>query len=112
MKFPTFARSKAPSGGDEKATTPNAALSKSSSESEFERKSEPSIGRKTSNPRSDKLIETIPVQEVVPLEKTNAEPEYPGGVKLVVITTALCLSVFCMALVLFHMPFMLHDQVF
>lgn len=110
MKFPTFARSKAPRGGDEKAITPNAPLSKSSSESEIEKKGEPSIGSRTSHLQGDRISETTPVQEVAPLEKPYDEPEYPGGVKLVIITIALCLSVFCMALVLFPTLVMLHDQ--
>lgn len=111
MKFPTFARSKAPRGGDEKVTTPNAALSKSSSESGIEKKGELSLGSRTSHSQADKIFEATPVQEVAPLEKPNDEPEYPGGVKLVIITVALCLSVFCMALVLPPMLILLHDQV-
>lgn len=115
MKFPTFARSNAPSGRDEKVSPSPAALSKSSSESEIEKKSEHehSIGSKTSHPQDDKISEAPPVLEGAPLENSNDEPEYPGGIKLVIITIALCLSVFCMALV--HLPlmlFMLHDQVY
>lgn len=110
MKFPTFARSKAPSGGDEKGITPNAALSKSSSESEIEKKGEPSNGSTISHLQGDGISEATPVKEVASLEKPNDEPEYPGGVKLVIITIALCLSVFCMALVLPPTLVMLHDQ--
>lgn len=112
MKFPTFTRSNAPSGGDEKVSTPTAALSKSSSESDIEKKDEHSIGSKTSHPQDDKILDVTPAVGVAPLEKPNDEPEYPGGVKLVIITTALCLSVFCMALVYLPMLFMLHDQVY
>lgn len=112
MKFPTFARSKAPSGGDEKITTPNAALSKSSSESEIEKKGELSTGSKTSDPQGDKILGATPVQEVATLEKPSDEAEYPGGVKLVIITIALCLSVFCMALVHLLIFILLHDQAF
>lgn len=112
MKFPTFARSNAPSGGDEKVPPPTAALSNCSSESEIEKKVEHSIGSKNSHPQEDKILEAAPVLEVVPLEKPNDEPEYPGGIKLVIITTALCLSVFCMALVHLPMLSMLHDLVY
>lgn len=112
MKFPNFARSNAPSGENEKVSPPTAALSKSSSESEIEKKVEHSIGSKTSHPQDDKILEATPVQEVAALEKPNDEPEYPGGVKLVIITIALCLSVFCMALVHPLMLFLLHDQVY
>lgn len=112
MKFPTFARSNAPSGEDEKVSPPTAALSKSSSESEIEKKVQHSIGSKTSHPQDDKILEAAPVQEVAPLEKPNDEPEYPGGVKLFIITIALCLSVFCMALVHLPMLFLLHDKVY
>lgn len=110
MKFPTFARSSAPSGENEKVSPPTAALSKSSSESEIEKKVEHSIGSKTSHPQDDQILEATPVQEAAALEKPNDEPEYPGGVKLVIITIALCLSVFCMALVHLPMLFLLHDQ--
>lgn len=112
MKFPTFARSNAPSGEDEKVSPPTAALSKSSSESEIEKRVEHSVGSKTSHPQDDKISEAAPVQEVAPLEKPNDEPEYPGGVKLVIITIALCLSVFCMALVHLPMLFLLNDQLY
>lgn len=111
MKFPLFAPSKTPSGGDEKSTTSNAALSKSSLESEIEKRGESLIGSKTSHPQGGNISEATPVQELAPLEKPNDEPEYPGGAKLIIITIALCLSVFCMALVLLPMLVMLHNQV-
>lgn len=110
MKFPTFARSNAPSGGDENLSPPTAAWSKSSSESEIEKNVE--ISSNTSHPQDEKTLEATPVPEVAPLENPNDEPEYPGGIKLVIITIALCLSVFCMALVHLPMLFMLHDQVY
>lgn len=112
MKFPTFARSHAPSGENEKASPPTAALSKSSSESVIEKKVEHSIDSKTSHPQEDHILEATPVQEAAALEKPNDEPEYPAGVKLVIITIALCLSVFCMALVHHPILFLLHDQVY
>lgn len=111
MKFPLFAPSKTPNGGDEKSTTSNAALSKSSLESEIEKRGESLIGSKTSHPQGDNISEATPVQELAPLEKPNDEPEYPGGAKLIIITIALCLSVFCMALVLLPMLVILHNQV-
>lgn len=112
MKFPAFALSKAPSVGDEKSITPNAALSKISSESETEKKGEPSIGSTTSHLQGDRTSEAAPVKDVAPLEKSNDEPEYeyPRGAKLVIITIALCLSVFCMALVFLPALVILHNQ--
>ncbi|KAL8954074.1 MAG: hypothetical protein Q9222_000131 [Ikaeria aurantiellina] len=48
--------------------------------------------------QNEKTIETTPVQEAEALDKVSEEPEYPSGAKLTIITVALCLSVFLMAL--------------
>lgn len=116
MKFPSFARSKPASEikADEAITTnPVNASSKNSSLSDhIEKPNEiekhepnqtlsrnPSIGSKASQNRGEKVIEATPVEEAAALEKLNDDIEYPGGTKLAIITLALCLSVFCMALV-------------
>ncbi|KAL8694157.1 MAG: hypothetical protein Q9218_001154 [Villophora microphyllina] len=51
-----------------------------------------------SQPQTEKVIETTPVEEAEALEKLSEEPEYPSGAKLAIITLSLCLSVLCMAL--------------
>ena len=47
----------------------------------------------------EKIIETTPLEEAEALDKLSDEVEYPTGSKLAVITLALCLSVFLVALV-------------
>ena len=61
---------------------------------------EPVLGN-VSAPHShaEKTVEETAIQEAAALDKLSDEPEYPKGVKLAVITAALCLSVFLMALV-------------
>ena len=61
-----------------------------------------------------KALRGVVIDEPVTVEKTEADldrtvsnlsqeaEEYPGSVKLILVTVALCLSVFCMALV-WHM---------
>lgn len=108
MKFPTFSKSKTatPTGVDQAATaTPIQDSSKTSSlfdaginGSEKVSRSL-SRGSKTSNLHGEKTVKTTPVEEAAALEKLNDEIVYPSGAKLAIITTALCLSVFCMALV-------------
>jgi len=46
-----------------------------------------------------RVIETTPIEEAAALDKLSDEPEYPSGIKLFIITIALCLSVFLVALV-------------
>ena len=46
-----------------------------------------------------RVVEETPVEEAAALDKLSEEPEYPTGAKLFVISVALCLSVFLMALV-------------
>ncbi|MCJ1366565.1 hypothetical protein MMC16_005694 [Acarospora aff. strigata] len=45
-----------------------------------------------------RVVEETPVEEAAALDKLSEEPEYPTGAKLFVISVALCLSVFLMAL--------------
>lgn len=45
-------------------------------------------------------IGDVSLEKVKTLERPlDDEPEYPSGIKLTIITAALCISVFCMALV-------------
>ena len=44
-------------------------------------------------------IGDVSLEKVKTLERPLDEPEYPSGIKLTIITAALCISVFCMALV-------------
>lgn len=47
----------------------------------------------------EKNVQTTPVEEAEALDKLSDEGEYPSGSKLAIITLALCLSVFLVALV-------------
>ena len=47
----------------------------------------------------EKGIETTPLEEAEALDKLSDEPEYPSGSKLAVLTMALSLAVFLVALV-------------
>lgn len=58
-----------------------------------------SVGSKAFQHPEEKTVEKTPVEEAKALENFEEESEYPSGIKLTVITVALCLSVFCMALV-------------
>lgn len=49
--------------------------------------------------QGEETVEKTPAQEAEVLEKPEEKPEYPSGPKLTIITAALCVSVFCMALV-------------
>lgn len=49
-----------------------------------------------------KIVEATPLEDAAALDKLSDEPEYPTGLKLFVITIALCLSVFLVALVSYH----------
>ncbi|MCJ1464683.1 MFS sugar transporter [Pseudocyphellaria aurata] len=57
-----------------------------------------SVGSKTSQHLGEQTTEKTATEEAAALEKFDDEPEYPTGVKLTIITVALCVSVFCMAL--------------
>lgn len=115
MKFPSFARSKPASetnGENVTAGTVHGSSKNSSLSDEIERTDvaekhdperpvshNPSIESRASQRRGEKIIDATPVEEAKALEKMDDEIEYPGGTKLAIITLALCLSVFCMALV-------------
>lgn len=61
----------------------------------------PSINDPTSthSGTDEKTVETSPMEEAEALDKLSDEVEYPTGSKLAIITLALCLSVFLVALV-------------
>ena len=46
-----------------------------------------------------KVVETTGLEEAEALDKLSEEPEYPTGMKLAIITIALCFSVFLVAIV-------------
>lgn len=118
MKFPTFASTKAasPSNTDEskqsKPAHANPDSSKGSSLLDYEKNlsdseknghvpvvRNSSIGSKDVQQRGGETVDKTPVEEAEALENLGNETEYPSGIKLAIITTALCVSVFCMALV-------------
>ena len=117
MKFPSFASSKPASevkADDVPTTSVVNGFSKDSSLSDEIEKSNdtekrdphrtvsrnPSIRSNTSQNREKPIIETTPAEEAAAADNLDGdEIEYPGGTKLAIITLALCLSVFCMALV-------------
>lgn len=114
MKFPTFSsKAASPTSIDESKTVyANHDSSKGSSFldneknlSDSEKNGHVPVSRNSSaaskipQHRGEVIVEKTPVEEAKALEHFAEEPEYPSGIKLVIITTALCVSVFCMALV-------------
>lgn len=115
MKFPTFSSSKAASPtirhesnvahSNHDSSKCSSLLEKEKNLSDSEKKGHvplsrnSSIGSKASEHRGERTVEKTPVEEAKALEKFEEEPEYPSGIKLTIITIALCVSVFCMALV-------------
>lgn len=113
MKFPTFSsKAASPTSIDESKTVyANHDSSKGSSFldneknlSDSEKNGHVPVSRNSSaaskipQHRGEVIVEKTPVEEAKALEHFAEEPEYPSGIKLVIITTALCVSVFCMAL--------------
>ena len=108
MKLPTFLQKKN-AASTEVSTAPTVAPSIStSSASDIEKPPVDPEHEKTSPAVADvaatdgtgaKTVEETAVQEAAALDKLSDEPEYPKGAKLGIITAALCLSVFLMALV-------------
>ncbi|MCJ1262827.1 MFS sugar transporter [Lobaria immixta] len=113
MKFPTFSsKAASPTSIDESKTVhANHDSSKGSSFldneknlSDSEKNGHVPVSRnsstasKISQHRGEVIVEKTPVEEAKALEHFAEEPEYPSGIKLAIITTALCVSVFCMAL--------------
>ena len=58
-----------------------------------------SSSSRSSSPKETKVVEETPLEEAAALDKLSDEPDYPTGGKLAIITLALCLSVFLVALV-------------
>lgn len=104
MKLPGFLHSKASTASESPATTLAPARSERTS-SDLE-KPAPALASSSGSVRSDshgngeKVVETTALEEIAAVDKlSDDEHEYPTGGKLAVITAALCLSVFLMALV-------------
>ena len=53
----------------------------------------------TTPAQGEKVVESSGLEEAAALDKLSEEPVYPSGIKLAIITVALCLSVFLVALV-------------
>lgn len=107
MKFPNLRRPKGPIGNDRMMETSRPSTAVPSQEPSLSNVEKGSLGGATS-PRASttdvgygekRIIETTPVEEAAALDKLSSEPEYPKGLKLLVIMIALCLSVFLVALV-------------
>lgn len=108
MRLP-FAKPKAPPTPDHDGTTAASAnpppISESSASVDLDEKKDletekPStLARIATGASHASGIQTTAIQEAGALDKLSDEPEYPSGPKLAIITTALCFSVFCMALV-------------
>jgi hypothetical protein len=106
MKLPTFLQKKtaastqpstAPAMDPSTPTTSTSDLEKPSLDQE---KTSPAAGDGTVlHGGEDKTVDETAIQEAAALDKLSDEPEYPKGAKLGIITAALCLSVFLMALV-------------
>ena len=88
MEPSTMAPTKEPST----ATTSTSDLEKPPAEPTVDNVSAP-------HSHAEKTVEETAIQEAAALDKLSDEPEYPKGMKLTIITAALCLSVFLMALV-------------
>ncbi|MCJ1299880.1 MFS sugar transporter [Hypocenomyce scalaris] len=106
MKLPKIFGPKSPTSDMDASRATTAVPSLSTSDPNLEKEpplltSEiPSIkdsGGISSGP-GEKIIETTPLEEAEALDKLSDEIEYPTGSKLAVITLALCLSVFLVAL--------------
>lgn len=115
MKFPSLSRAK-PASSNAVGVSPSAAatdthLSNDSTLADGEKK-EVLAGSPTSSQASHhgSEIGDLSLEKVKTLERFSAEPEYPSGIKLGIITASLCLSVFCMALVRCGLRYRLHDS--
>ena len=105
MKLPPFLQ-KGPTSSAEHSEAPTIEPSTTtSSTSDLEKppldpeKASSAVGNGAVDDGSEKFVQETAIQEAAALDKMSDEPEYPKGVKLAIITAALCLSVFLMALV-------------
>ena len=108
MKLPTFLQKKNAASA-EVSTAPTIAPSTSTSSTsdiekpvvdpDHERSTPVAADIAATDGTGEKTVNETALQEAAALEKLSDEPEYPKGVKLAIITAALCLSVFLMALV-------------
>lgn len=105
MKLPTFLQKKT-AANTQPSTAPAMDPTPTTSTSDLEKPSldqeriTPSAGDGTvSHGGEDKTVNETAIQEAAALDKLSDEIEYPKGAKLGIISAALCLSVFLMALV-------------
>lgn len=113
MKFSGLSRAK-PAAPQDVVESPTAAatdtpFSTGSTLADVEKK-EVSVDTPTSSQASHhgSEIADSPLEKVKTLERYSDEPEYPGGIKLTIITFSLCISVFCMALVRLTLQYHCH----
>lgn len=112
MKFPSFSRANPPTsnavGLSPSAAATDTHLSNDSTLADGEKK-EVFADTPTSSQASHhgSEIGDVALEKVKTLERYPDEPEYPGGIKLTIITVSLCVSVFCMALVRFGLRFII-----
>ena len=104
MKFPTLSRTKPTVSlsieNDTLASTDVlSSQHTSTSQIEKEKTFSRASSRQNSQHEKEKGVETAPLAEAEALDNLSDEPEYPSGLKLVIIMTSLALSVFLMALV-------------
>ena len=95
----TLAPSAAPSVNDEKPTRPQSQTSEPTQQARvLDEKTEADISAQSiAEPKHEPDADAVAVADASP-DDEDANTEYPSGAKLVLITIALCLSVFCMAL--------------
>ncbi len=106
MKLPTFLQKKTAASTQPSTapamdpSTPTTSMSDLEKPSLDQEKTSPAAGDGTVlHGGEDKTVDETAIQEAAALDKLSDEPEYPKGAKLGIITAALCLSVFLMALV-------------
>lgn len=106
MKFLNPRRSKGHNGNDvmdsSRATTavasPDHSLS-NGGKGDYDNATSPEATTTYAGHGEKRIIDETPMEDAAALDKLSDEPEYPSGLKLVVITIALCLSVLLVALV-------------
>ena len=99
MKLPTFLQ-KSTAASVEPSTAPTIEPSTATTSTSDLEKPPVDLERTSlANGGREKIVEETAIEEAAALDKLSDEPEYPKGVKLAIITAALCLSVFLMALV-------------
>lgn len=111
MKLPTFLQKKT-AATTEPSTAPTMPPSTTTTSTSDLEKPPLDLGRTSpaaehgtvSDGGKEETVDETAIQEAAALDRLSDEPEYPKGVKLGIITAALCLSVFLMALVWIFPP--------